>query len=126
MNELLQNFGIEWKLLLAQLVNFAVLFFVLKKFAYGPVLEMLRERRQKIADGLKAADESQKKLAEANQEKEGILAEARRDSVAILQKTEHTAKEKENVLLLEAQKKADGIFAEEKAKIHEEHLKMKE
>src|SRR3990167_6951375 len=84
MSELLQHFGIEWKLLLAQLVNFGVLFFVLRKFAYGPLLGMLRERREKIAEGMRAAEESQQKLAEANREKDALLGEARKESVSLI------------------------------------------
>ena len=126
MSELLQHFGIEWKLLLAQLVNFGVLFFVLRKFAYGPLLGMLRERREKIAEGMRAAEESQQKLAEANREKDALLGEARKESVSLIQKSETGAKEKEILILAQAQKKADGILAEEKAKIQEERLKMKE
>ena len=107
-------------------INFGVLFFVLRKFAYGPLLGMLRERREKIAEGMRAAEESQQKLAEANREKDALLGEARKESVSLIQKSETGAKEKEILILAQAQKKADGILAEEKAKIQEERLKMKE
>lgn len=126
MNELIHQFGIEWKLLLAQVVNFFILLVVLKKFAYGPILAILKERKRKIEEGLLAAEESQKKLGEAEKEKEGILTEARKESLGIIQKSETTAKEKENQILAEASKKSEAIFQEEKAKIHEEKLKMKE
>lgn len=126
MSELIHQFGIEWKLLLAQIVNFFILLIVLKKFAYGPILQILKERKKRIEEGLLAAEESQKKLGEAEKEKEGILTEARKESLGIIQKSETTAKEKESQILVEASKKADGIFQEEKSKIHEEKLKMKE
>src|SRR3989338_3575251 len=126
MNELIHQFGIEWKLLLAQIVNFFYFAIVLKKFAYGPILNILKERKRKIEEGLLAAEESQKKLGEAEKEKEGILSGARKESLGIIQKSETTAKEKEGQILTEAGKKAEEIFQEEKAKIHEEKLKMKE
>lgn len=126
MSELLHQFGVNWKLLFAQAINFFILLIVLKKFAYGPILQILKERKKKIEEGLLAAEESQKKLGEAEKEKEGILSEARKESLGIIQKSETTAKEKESQILTEATKKADGIFQEEKAKIHEEKLKMKE
>jgi len=126
MNELIHQFGIEWKLLLAQVVNFFILLVVLKKFAYGPILNILKERKKKIEEGLLAAEESQKKLGEAEKEKEGILSDARKESLGIIQKSETTAKEKGNQILTEAGRKAEEIFQEEKAKIHEEKLKMKE
>lgn len=126
MSELIHQFGIEWKLLLAQIVNFFILLVVLKKFAYGPIMNILKERKKRIEEGLLAAEESQKKLGEAEKEKEAILTEARKESLGIIQKSEVTAKKKEGQILAEASKKADGIFQEEKAKIHEEKLKMKE
>ncbi|KKS38507.1 MAG: ATP synthase subunit b [Parcubacteria group bacterium GW2011_GWA2_42_14] len=126
MSELIHQFGIEWKILVAQIVNFFILLVILKKFAYGPILNILKERRKKIEEGLLAAEESQKKLGEAEKEKEGILTDARKESIGIIQKSEVTAREKESQILTEAGKKAEGIFVEEKAKIHEEKLKMKE
>ncbi len=52
MEDLISKLGIEWKLLLAQIVNFVILFLVLKKFLYKPLLNFMNNRRQKIADGL--------------------------------------------------------------------------
>ena len=36
--QLISTFGVDWKLLIAQLINFFVLFFVLKRYAYGPIV----------------------------------------------------------------------------------------
>ena len=42
--------GIQWKILLAQTISFSIVFFVLWKFAYGPIFTMLQTRREKIAE----------------------------------------------------------------------------
>jgi len=126
MGDLINQFGIEWKILVAQMVNFFILLVVLRKFAYGPILNILRERKKKIEEGLLAAEESQKKLGEAEKEKEGILTEARKESLGIIQKSEHAAKEKGDQILAEATKKVEGVVEEGKLKIREEQLKMKE
>lgn len=88
MDQLLGAFGIDGKLLLAQLVNFGVLFVALTWLLYKPVLRTLDERRAKIASGLAAAEEAELKLATADtdaalvvkgaeNEAEGIVASAR-------------------------------------------------
>ena len=46
--DLLQDLGVDGPKLIAQLINFAIVLFVLWRFAYKPVLEMLENRRQKI------------------------------------------------------------------------------
>ena len=126
MKELFEQFGINWKLLGAQVVNFAILLFILKKFAYGPLLEMLNERRKRIAEGLAAATASKKRLAEADEEKGAILTEARKESLGIVQGAEQLAKDKVKLILSDGQKQAAGIVEEAGLRAAEEKLKMKD
>ena len=56
--EILENFGLNPMLLIAQIVNFLIVLFILKKFLYKPVLEMLKKRQTTIKDGLKQAEEA--------------------------------------------------------------------
>ncbi len=88
MEELVKKFGIEPALLLAQVLNFAIVLFVLWKFAYTPLLRMLRERREKIEKSLADAKAVELKLAEAEQLKEQKLVEARKEAQHILEKVE--------------------------------------
>src|ERR1035441_5556345 len=57
-----QEFGLSGPFLLAQILNFSVVAFLLWRFAFKPVLSMLDERQQKIAAGLKYAEEMKAKL----------------------------------------------------------------
>ena len=50
---LFDKFGVELPFLIAQIINFVVVAFVLYKFAFKPVLETIEERQKKISDGLK-------------------------------------------------------------------------
>jgi len=59
--ETLSSLGIDLKILLAQLVNFGILIFLLSKFLYKPVLKMLDQRKKKIAESIKKAEEIEKK-----------------------------------------------------------------
>ena len=82
--EILKQFGINPVLLAAQVVNFLILLFILKKFLYKPILKVLEERRKKIEVSLKNAEAIEKRLLEANQEYEKILNEALEESRKIL------------------------------------------
>jgi len=62
--EILNQFGVNPILLFAQVVNFLVLLFILKRFLYKPILKILGERRQKIEQSLKNAEEIEKRLVE--------------------------------------------------------------
>ena len=80
MGETLQQLGIQWPKLIAQVVNFAIVLFILWKFAYKPVLNMLEQRRQKIADGMANADQIKAELAATEVNRRAILDKANADA----------------------------------------------
>lgn len=55
--ELLDKLGIDWRLLIAQLVNFLILILILYKFLYRPLLKILEDRKEKIEKGLRDAEQ---------------------------------------------------------------------
>ena len=71
-----ETLGIQWPKLIAQFVNFAIVLFVLWRFAYKPVFQLLEARRQKIADGIADAEKIKTQLAETEAERKRVLAEA--------------------------------------------------
>ncbi len=71
-----KNFGVEWPLFIAQLIVFSIVFFILKKYAFGPIVAVLEERRKKIEEGMANADKIKQQLAEAESRKQQILTEA--------------------------------------------------
>jgi|SRR5215469_14977210 len=68
--------GLEWKILLAQTISFSIVFFVLWKFAYGPIFAMLQARREKIAEALANAEKIKGDVARTEAERQKILADA--------------------------------------------------
>ena len=63
--------------LIAQALAFAALILLVAKFIWPPLLNAIEERQQKIAEGLAAADRSQKDLAQAQDKVNELLKEAR-------------------------------------------------
>ena len=73
MSELFSQLGIDWKLLLAQGVNFVILLVVLTKFVYKPLMKMVEARRQKIELGIRGGEMAEKIIKTAEEEKAGII-----------------------------------------------------
>ena len=85
MSAILTTFGIDWRLLLIDSINFGVLLVGLTYFLYTPILKMLEERRKKIAEGVEAAKKSQVKLAEIEGERTSKLREAAAEADDLIQ-----------------------------------------
>lgn len=73
---MLDSLGIQWPKLIAQLVNFSIVLFVLWRFAYKPIFTMLEERRQKIAEGLANAEKIKADIAKTEADRQKVLADA--------------------------------------------------
>src|SRR5204862_7518031 len=74
--ETAETFGFDWKIFLSQVISFILVALVLRRFAYKPILAVLEERRQRIAEGLLNAEKIKQQLAEAEQRHAEILAKA--------------------------------------------------
>src|SRR6266851_9813505 len=74
------TFGWNWQLFLSQVVSFCIVAFLLRRFAYKPILGVLEERRRRIEEGLLNADKIKKELAEAEKRYAEILGKANADA----------------------------------------------
>lgn len=122
--EVLAKLGVDWKLLIAQAINFVVLLFVLKRYAYGPILRALEARTKKIEQGLKDAAASEEKLASTVEEEKRIMAAAREEARDILVRAETSAKERDGKMLLETKAKIDKMITDADAHLAEEKARL--
>ncbi len=74
--EIAHGFGVTWQLLISQIILFVIVALALKKFAYAPVLDMLEQRRERIAKGLADAEKSGVELARAQAKAQELLTQA--------------------------------------------------
>ncbi len=122
--EALENLGIDWKLLLAQVINFAILLWVLKRFAYKPMLDMMDARTKRIEKGLSDADQAGKKLAEIEAKEKEVLAEARAEAKRTIAEAEASAQKRDAVRLGETEAQVKRLLTEAEQKIAEDRSKM--
>ena len=84
MDKILADFGVNWMLLAAQIVNFLVLLYILKRLLYKPILQVLEERKRKIEEGLANAEKIQKELEETEANRAKVMDEAIEESKKII------------------------------------------
>lgn len=83
--EIIKNFGFEPALLVAQIVNFLIIFYLLKRLLYKPVLSMLKNREETIKEGLQKAEEARKLLEKTIEEEKVILKKAQAQANKIIE-----------------------------------------
>jgi F-type H+-transporting ATPase subunit b len=79
------QFGVDWSNLIAQVVLFGIVYFVLKTYAFKPVIAMLEERRRRIEEGQINAENIKRQLAEAQAKYEEILAKANAEAQRLIE-----------------------------------------
>ena len=121
MSQLFAAFGLDVKLLLIQALNFGILLAVLLRFLYTPVLKMVDERRAKVAEGVQKAEAADRRLAEANDEGNGIVASASKEAEGIVASARTRADEQSTDILKRSQERADELLADAKMKADEAH-----
>ena len=117
MEELITKLGIDWKLLIAQIVNFGLLLFLLYRFVYGPMIKFLDTRSRKIAEGILNAEEMEKIKQEIKERGKEIEQKAQEKANELLKKSKELAEKEHNQVILEAQDKVKKVIAEAKANI---------
>ena len=108
-NGITETFGVDWHLLVAQAINFAIVAFLIWKFAFKGILSSVKEREELIADSVKNAEKIKLQLEETERKQEETL----KDAAGEAQKTASQAREQAEVHLenqkLEAEKQAEEI-----------------
>ena len=124
MDSLITTFHIDWKIIIAQLVNFAVVFAVLYVFALKPLKKLMDERGQTIKGGLDNADKQKELLAAQQAEYDATLAKARTDAAALMKEVKADAETRRAELLATAQTEAKAVLDSGKKMLESEKQKM--
>jgi F-type H+-transporting ATPase subunit b len=112
--------GVDVKALVIQLVTFVLVFLVLKRFAFKPILKVLRERRELIESGVSLGEQMRTQQAEAEAQTAEMLAAARAEADGIIAGAQETSKQTVREAEDKARDKAAGILAEADERIKNE------
>ncbi len=98
---LMDTFGVQGNLLIAQMINFCLVSYVLYRFAIKPILKTVEERQKRISEGLQYAEEMKAQLASAEKERLELIRKAQADAQSLFAKTKQ-----ESELYLQSQRKS--------------------
>lgn len=123
-DSLVARFCIDWRIIIAQAINFLIVAALLYKFAFKPVLSTLEERQTKISDGLQYAEEMKSKLAESERQQAEALKQAHAEAQKIISDSREQAKVLYDKQVAEAASKTEDMLKRAEATIEQERKKM--
>lgn len=124
MSELITKLGIDWKLLLANTVTFFLVLWILRKFAYRPIMDVLDRRQKTIGAGLDAAKKSKDELAAIQHEKTVILKAAKAEGLAIVAESKKQGEAFKQKLAEQANAESAATLAQAKVQLDRERTAM--
>jgi len=121
MDRIFDVFGIDWRILFVQVVNFGVLLGALWYFLYGPLTRLIESRRAQIIQGVADAERAATALREADAKKVEIVTNASIEAERVLAAAREAGKVREIALVAEAEEKCERMLKE--ADLKSEELK---
>jgi F-type H+-transporting ATPase subunit b len=104
-------------------IAFFLLLFLIARYLYRPITQVLEARTQRIAEGLRAAEAAVKDREAAEKEYQERLAEARREGQALLDRIAKQGEDLRKQLEVKARAQADGLIAKARTEIQQERDK---
>jgi F-type H+-transporting ATPase subunit b len=125
-SEMFGKFGVNWPSFIASCVNFILVIYVLKRYAFGPIQAMLEQRRERIAEGEQKLKLIEKQLAESEQTTAAAIAKAHAEAVRMINDAKQGAAAFSEQKAQEAIAQAQQILvkAEAAAKADRERLSL--
>ncbi|MDP3995028.1 MAG: F0F1 ATP synthase subunit B [bacterium] len=120
--ELLQAFGIDARLLIAQLINFLILVGILYKLGYKPILAFVKERQKKIEQGVVDAERAEHKMRQAEEAHKEALSRAHKEAQEILARSREQAEVQAQAIIAKTQDQARDIVNRAKKEIKEQQV----
>jgi F-type H+-transporting ATPase subunit b len=112
--------GVDGKAFVIQLITFVLAFLVLKKWAFGPIVKMMDQRRETIESGVTLGEEMKKERAKLDEQITAELAKARQEADNIIARSNDDARQITADAEAKAHSKADGILKEAEARIEQD------
>ena len=120
----MEALGLNVGFLISQIINFVLLFVLLRMVLYKPILKMLDERRQRIAQGMEDAEKATEARQKAEEEYQGRIEEVTRERERLMaEMTAEVAREREQ-LLAQARTQAETFLADARAQADLERQQM--
>lgn len=120
----MSELGIDWKMLIAQLISFSIVFFVLWRFAYQPIFNVLQARRDKIAESLANAEKIKAQLTKTETDRQAVLSQAGDLADKMIEEARAAAARVREVETQKAIAAAEQIIAKAREAAAQDHARM--
>jgi F-type H+-transporting ATPase subunit b len=119
-----QTFGVDKPHLIAQIVSFVIVCFLLQRFAYRPVLKLLEKRREQIAQGLANTEKIKAELARTEAERQEVMIQANAQAAQFLEEARAAAARVQAQETQKAIAAAEEIMVKARAAAAQDHARM--
>lgn len=126
MDSFIETFHIDWKIIVAQAINFIVVLFVLNFLLIKPLKKTMRERTSKITGGLNDAKTNAELLEKTKKEYDEVIQKAKTEAHTIFQEGKKEADIKKSQMIEDAQKEVENMIANGKKLLEGEKSKILE
>lgn len=113
----MEALGLDIKLLVAQIINFGILFFVLKKLLYKPIIKLLDDRKKTIEDSISNSKKIEEELGSLEEKKSQVISKVQKEAQKEKEALVALALEEKRNIIDEAKKSSDAIVAKSVKKI---------
>jgi F-type H+-transporting ATPase subunit b len=124
LEQIARTFGVDWQHLIAQMISFGIVCFVLYRFAYRPVLAILEQRRQQIAEGLANAEKIKAELSRTEAQRQEKLAEVSAQATKMIEEARAAAKRVQEMETQKAIAAAEQIAVKAREAAERDHDRM--
>ena len=121
---IVETFGIDWPMLIAQAINFLIVAIVIWKFAFKNILSTIKEREKQISDSLKNADRIKLELEETEKQQQQTLQDASLEAKKTISSAQEQAKAFIEAQKDDARKQAEEIIAKAKVAMEQERERV--
>jgi F-type H+-transporting ATPase subunit b len=122
--QIARTFGVDWPQLIAQIISFCIVCALLHRFAYRPVLTMLEQRRQRIAQAQADAEKIKADLAQTESRRQEIMMQANAQATRLIEEARSAAARAGDQETQKAMAAAKAILAEARETGTREHERM--
>jgi F-type H+-transporting ATPase subunit b len=122
--QIARTFGVDWPQLIAQIISFCIVCALLHRFAYRPVLTMLEQRRQRIAEAQADAEKIKADLAHTESRRQEIMMQANAQATRLIEEARSAAARAGDQETQKAMAAAKAILAEASETATREHERM--
>lgn len=123
--EILEQFGVEWKLLIVQLINFLIFILIFRKFVLPKLKGFMDERAKGIKDSLKDAEQARRAAEQAEVERQQTLATAVKEADRVLADAREQAAAQGEELVAQAKAEAARVIADGTAQLEADRTALR-